>query len=261
MRSTELWETRPATPEDVLALLREDLRHGGVPGMGADSEPPLTFDTPIATWEDADDFDGFLGGWKTTAATLSIRLGVSVPLQDWKPVLTPRRQRTLGGLCAFLAPHLRVPVVAPFRVAGLPCATAGAFLALRTALLRAGLPVAGARPSAPLPVHSWEQLTAFTRAVTRLAPGVLPVPRVRAATAVRRGGLAFLAGLVLIVPAGLLRIDALGWLGALLCLGGIAGVLLTSKAPPKSVHFEGLSTLGDVARAMAAPRGVESPPC
>lgn len=258
MRSTELWETRSATPEDVLALLREDLRHGAALDPEVDGDEALTFDTSIADWQDASDLSS---SWKTTAAVLILRLRVSLPLQDWQPVLTPRRQRTLGDLCALLAPQVRVPVLAPFRVAGVSCATAGAFLTLRTALLRAGLPVAGARPSTPLPIHSWQHLEAFIGAVTRLAPGVLPPAQVRTATSLRRCGQAFLAGLAGVVLGGLLSSSLLGWLGGLLCLGGLAGSWLTRNAPPGSVRFEGLSTLGDVARALAAPRGVESPPC
>ncbi len=69
------------------------------------------------------------------------------------------------------------------------------------------------------------------------------------------------AGFVGVGLGALLSSQGLSGPGVLLWLGGRMGSWLTRNAPPGAVRFEGLSTLGDVARALAAPRGVESPPC
>ncbi|MFP2926995.1 hypothetical protein ACLESO_17700 [Pyxidicoccus sp. 3LG] len=267
MRSTELWETRPATPEDVLGLLQEGLRHHSAFDPEVDGGAVLTFATPIFDWLDAADL---LTRWQDVAAALNSWLGTDLAPRELRDALPHPRKSTLGHLCALVAPRLRVPVFPAFHVAGSACVTAGAFLTLRTALVRAGLPASGARPSSPLPVRTWEDLHAFTSTVSRLAPGVLPVAQVRT-TRVRRcselalfGGLAVLLLAFLASRAGLpfpRATDALKALGLPLALGGFAGMWLTRNSPPASVRFEGLSTLGDVARALASPRVVESPPC
>ncbi|MCP3136221.1 hypothetical protein [Pyxidicoccus xibeiensis] len=257
MRSRELWETRPATPEDVLELLRDDLRHRAGWDPEVDGGATLTFDTPVAEWMDAGDL---LTSWKALAPALNDWLGVDFAPEAWRGLLSPR-SRPLGHLCAHVASHLRIPVLPALRVAGTACATAGAFLTLRTALVRAGLPVAGARPSARLPLDTWAQLDTFTRAVTRLAPGVLPAAKVRVDRTRSRCGWAFMGGLALTLLGGSSLGGAPGVLGGLLLAGGLLGLWLTRNAPPEDIRFEGLSTLGDVARALAARRVVESPPC
>ncbi|MFY1832040.1 hypothetical protein ACN47A_39435, partial [Myxococcus fulvus] len=158
MRDTRRWRTRPATPEEVLALLRSKLEHDAALDAFVDEDLSLDLDTPLSHWEAAldADFRDFWLGWKPLAAWLQTRLHVEVPPRELNAALRAHRQPTMRHLCGFLALRLRMPVLEPLRIAGTSCLTAGAFITLRTALVGAGLPFERARPSTPLAFQRWQ---------------------------------------------------------------------------------------------------------
>ncbi|MCY0998977.1 hypothetical protein OWM54_17695 [Myxococcus sp. MISCRS1] len=254
MRDTRRWRTRSATPEDVLALLRAKLAHDAALDASVEEDPPLDFETPLSHWEAALDagFRDFWLGWKPLAAWLQSWLYVEVPPHALDAALRAHRAPTMGHLCEFLAPRLRLPVLEPLRVAGTSCLTAGAFITLRTALLGAGLPVARARPSTPLSFQSWQQLATFQDVVGLLSPRALPRVEIPS-TPFRRASLGLFV-LALVSTAAGYRLGSMplfvGGMSAL--LGVIIAAWLRPGPAPGTARFPGVTTLGDVARLLAA---------
>jgi hypothetical protein len=76
-------------------------------------------------------------------------------------------------------------------------------------------------------------------------------------------GSGLLSGGVGVAVGGLAHLLGNGLLadGSGVAVGGLLGLWLIRKAPLAAVHFAGMSTLGEVARAVASARGVESRPC
>jgi|GEM_PF-6426264 len=249
MRNSERWETRQATPDDVLAHLRGKLRHDAALDIEVDGDAPLTFETRLSRWMDDEDI---LPDWKSLSGWLEAWLDIELSPLELRAALHPRRKHTVRELCELIAPRWQRPVLAPLRVAGMSCATAGAFLTLRTAMIRAGLPVVRARPSSALAFQTWEQWRTFLDVIALLAPGVLP-PLKGPVALPRAGGYTVLGGVVSMTLGWLLMWPPVLLLGGALTLGGLIALGRTPWRRADSVSFPGITTLGDVARALCAP--------
>lgn len=158
------------SPSDVLAFWRDWYRFSAA----IDSECEdidLSFQTRIEDWQWSCD----LAEVKQLGKALNALFNLSVSTEVWCEVLQPNS--TLESLCQFVsAQGAKRRVIAPFKIAGIECLPAGAFCALRTAFLDAGIPVAGAKPSTPLDPLLHEHLGAVLLAASKLAPGLIPVP-------------------------------------------------------------------------------------
>ena len=243
------YNTAPATPAYVLAVLRDWRRYADFP----DPETELNFDTPVEDWELEFDYDlVFRPWWKVLGESLNELFDLAVPLADWKPVLRPAGDRTVGDVCRFVAGRATRPVVRPANIAGTTCAKAGAFRAVRGLLIDAGLPPAEAArvaPSRPLEPYATRFAAAFVTGTARLAPGVLP--------GIVTGGSGrpawFLVGLFGL-PVVISTSPLLGGAGFLLCTGGfcIAWAAVWRVLPEAPVRFGDLRTFRDLAEALAA---------
>ncbi|AKF84731.1 hypothetical protein MFUL124B02_03560 [Myxococcus fulvus 124B02] len=255
MRDTRQWRTRPATPEEVLAQLRSKLAHDAALDGFVDEDLSLGFETPLSHWEAAldADFRDFWLGWTPLAAWLQTRLHVEVPPRELNAALRAHRKPTMGHLCEFLAPRLRLPIVEPLRVAGTSCLTAGAFITLRTAMVGAGLPFERARPSTPLAFQSWQHLATFQDIVGLLSPDALRRVEVPSSPFRWASGGLFILGIVGMVVGHRLGAMPMFLGGALLTVGGFVAASLRPAPSPSTARFPGVTTLGDVARLLAAP--------
>jgi hypothetical protein len=239
---------RPATPEYVLAVLRDMHRQQCEYDPEADRDADLTFETTVADWRGACD----LIRWPELGWAENEIWGIACSGQEWLAVLEPADQRTLRGVCELIARHARRPVVRPARFFGGTCYPAGVFLTIRSMLRQAGADAAAITPSTPLAEHARRYANLFLGPISRLAPGAMP--RVRIRTPVYDAGM---YGTLL----GLLGL-ATGWcsgLSALVAAGlviGFVGYGLTWLAArwllPASVEFAGLRTFRDLAVALAA---------
>jgi hypothetical protein len=169
MRTSSFLPTREATPEQILAVLRDVARHQEILDPDV-SEIELSMDTTVAQWRAA---CGLLQ-WRALSVALERRFELNVPDSEWERALEPSSQRTLGDVCVLVSRHVRLPELQPWPIAGTQSTSAGAFLILRTLLHRAGVPVGELAPSTPLaPLlqsHPIEILTVGGL----LAPGRLP---------------------------------------------------------------------------------------
>jgi len=166
----------PATPEYILAVIRDMHRQQCQWDPEADRDAELTLETTVAEWRDACE----LLGWKRLGRAYNVFWGVSITDAEWRAVLEPSPEKRLAGVCELLASHTTRPVISPARLFDCNCAPAGAFLTIRSLLYDAGEEDAGEiAPSTPLAPYFRRHTNVFLVSVSRLAPGALPPVRIR----------------------------------------------------------------------------------
>jgi len=240
MRRTRFMPTCRATKYEILATLRDVDRAVG---------PDATLETTIREWcadRDEEDDARYIG-WD-----LNARFRVRIGDDDWLKVLYAEKA-TLDDVCEMIASRVRKPEIQPFRVGGTNCLSAGAFLTIRTALGSEGVPVDGVRPSTPLGPLACDFRHELWWALARIAPGVLPAPKVKYRLWYRLGWLFTVGGLVTLAVS--LRASTPVLCGCLVpILGG--AFLLRRYAPyaVTSVSYPGLATFRDLTESVLRAR-------
>ena len=124
----------PASPEYVLSVIRDMHRQQAQFDGEVDGEAILTFGTTVADWREACD----LVGWRQLGQALNSIWGVEASSAQWKAVLEPEYDKRLSDVCEFLSQRVSRPQIRAACLLGRPCATAGAFLTVRSLLHEAG---------------------------------------------------------------------------------------------------------------------------
>jgi hypothetical protein len=244
----------PATPEYVLAVIRNMHRQQCRYDPEADPGASLTFDSTVEEWRDACD----LLGWRELGRAHNEFWGSRCPDDQWQAVLEPAREKRLADVCTFVASRARRPRIRPARLFGRTCRAAGAFLTVRSLLGEAGALAEGIAPSTPLAPYTRQYCGVFLTAISRLAPGELPPVRIH--TPVYAAAIwGMFAGLACFV-AGLCA-SLVGLRGcSLLFTGAGAAVFLVFYSLswiaacamlPASVEFGELRTFRDLAMVLA----------
>jgi hypothetical protein len=239
--------SEPATPEYVLAVVRDMHRQQARFDPEADADAVLTFDTTVAEWRQACD----LLGWRALARGLNAVWGTGATEDEWRAVLEPGDERRLADVCAFLARRAARPRVRAARLLGRTCAAAGAFLTVRSLLREAGADPWGVTPSAPLAPYTRRYTSVFLDPLSRLAPGALPP--VRVSTPVYDGAtLAFLIGLPVLIAGACFGSAALAAAGGAVTVAAYSLTWLAARfLLPSSVEFGDLRTFRDLAVALS----------
>ncbi len=236
-----------ATPEYVLAVLQDVHRQQYQDDPEVNPEFVLSPDTTVAEWREA----CILFEWRKLARALNEFWGILCSDSDWQEVLEPATERQLSDVCALIARHAHRPRIRPAHFFGSDCISAGAFLTIRSLLHDAGASAEEITPSTLLAPYTRRYCELFTGPISRLAPGALPLVRVR-----HRVYDAALRGLLVGMVCGL----------AGLCMGmlvlAVAGLLLASGSVglswvavlwlPTSVEFGELRTFRDLALVVSS---------
>jgi hypothetical protein len=157
----------PATPEYVLELFRENVREWDQPS------DLLSFETTVS--EFANEWNDTILFWWELARPLNEFTGLNLPLNEWKSILSPMRQRTLREVCEFVASRMRTrQTIRPWHHIGGDCLPAGAFLTARSILARCGADAREITPSTPLEPYFHKCGFEWVGELWRLAPGHLP---------------------------------------------------------------------------------------
>jgi hypothetical protein len=247
MRQRYFLPRRRVGPEFVLDVLRDQHR------QQAEVDPEaniveLRFDFTVADWRHACD----LVGWRRLGQELNREWGLHVTAPEWNAVLEPAGERRLIEVCALIAERAEVPAIEPVRVCGQACASAGAFLVVRSLLCRAGVHPELIRPSTPIEQYASRYPGLFLWTFSKLAPGALPT--VKMDTSAERSifrlfCLCFLAGVLALLldhttlGQVLVTVGSVGWLPTLW--------LLNYMRPPK-VEFSSILTFRDLALAITS---------
>lgn len=248
MRETTVRESQAMSAADVLAAFRDMHRHQAALYQ-ADPTAELDRGTSIEEWRDACD----LVPARQLGLALNDWFEIRLSDSEWLSVLEAPGA-TLGDVCELIARDARLPASRPVRLLGVSCSHAGVFLALRTLLAGRGARIAAIRPSTRIAEIPPEHALELVWTVGRLAPGVLPPPVIEGTFAQKCSTSLLWGSFALLLSALVASSDALG-VGALLgVVAGVFGTGITHRLPPKTVRYEGLGTLGDLAKAIVKHR-------
>lgn len=238
-----------ATPDDVLAILRDMHRQQCSYDFEADPTVSLSRESKVADWRWACD----LVRTDRLARALNKYWNIEVPIETWRDVLEPQKERTLGGVCDLIAgAGAKAPRVRPVNLLGRACVPAGVFLTIRSELAAAGADVAEVAPSTPVAEYARRHFPVILGPVARLAPGALPVVKIRHPHywACLHVLLVSIAVMVVAWCAGLTAVGVAAFWTALASYGALCFVAL--RVLPTSVGFEGIVTFRDLANTIAA---------
>ncbi len=175
MNDTIPLRTRRMTAEEVLEGLRDLVSDA----LDDDHLDTVDLDTHVARYYPLlDDLTPGLfdpgGGRRADNLGKSLNAFFRIGVTDWRPVLLPLRQKTLGDVCRFITEQdAEVVEIGLVTVLGRPCLSAGAFLTLETLLAESRTNVDRIGPSTSLEsVRAWKNI-ALCHAVARTAPGLL----------------------------------------------------------------------------------------
>jgi hypothetical protein len=137
-------------------------------------------------------------------------------------------------------------------ILGSRCTAGGAFLTIRSFLADAGADVSEVAPSTALHEYTRRYVGVFLGPVSQLAPGALPLVKIRTPVyhAFIDGMLVAWVALVVALCAGLHAMALFASLGIAICYAGVWTI--GQWVPPKSVEFEGIRTFRDLSKAIAA---------
>lgn len=242
MRKTEFVPATNVSAEDVLEIIRDRYRHAEQLDPEAEHGVDLAFESTVEEWRDSCDLLPFAELWPV----LNAWFGVTFRASEWLEVLEPAEGRNLAGVCKLIATQATRPRLRPFPVSGIECWSAGTFLAIRSLLSQAGVPVQNIRPSTPLADYAREYGSVFISEIGRLAPGALPVPTIEHTTAYKVSMAALCVGFVVLLLA--FKWHALFIACTLLLITGFLGVWISSKYQPKSIKFADLVTFRDLTK-------------
>lgn len=237
--------TGSASPEFVLEAIRDNHRHQCAFDPEADPSAELSFETSVAEWRDACD----LVRTEKLGVALNEMWGIEVPAPAWREVLEPPKQRTLRDVCDLVAAHATMTVIQPAGSFGVQCRAAGAFLAIRALLLKAGIQDGAIRPSQPIAEIARLHPEIFLGPISRLAPGRLPTVTIRSPMHQAAVWTAISGFVVALVSAKFYPILTLAALGMVLLAVIATGIV--SMYPPRAVQFGEIVTFRDLAETLA----------
>ncbi len=237
----------PATPEYVLAVIRDMHRQQCQYDVEADPDIALTMETTVSEWRSACD----LLSTRELGHALNRIWDLSGTDAEWRDVLESESTQRLTDVCRFIASRVTRPRIRPSRLLGGDCTPAGVFLTIRALLHGAGDSARNIAPSTLLADYTRRYSDVFLGPVSRLAPGALPPVRIRHPVydlAVSLLSLSILSILVGACTARLIVVVA----GLLLCLVCYALVWVAARyLLPLSVTFGELRTFRDLAIVIA----------
>lgn len=244
--------TEAATPEYVLAVIRDQHLQAAQIDPEVDPEADLSFDTTVEQWQEACD----LVEWNKLGRAYNECWKITCTDDEWRSVLVPAPEKRLAGVCELIAARASRQSVQPATILGTTCKTAGAFLTIRALLHQAGACADDITPSASISPFTRRFSRVFLGEISRLAPGALPPVRIRKPV-YDAGVWGMLAGLVC------LAIGLCGWIwfGTMISIAVAGGLLflisygIVSFAAlhvlPASVEFGDLKTFRDLSRAIS----------
>ena len=236
----------PATPEYVLAVLRDRHRQQCQIDPAAEPDVELSFETTIAEWRSACD----LLDWRRLGRALNSEWKLGWPDTAWRTVLEPAKARTLREVCQFIAQEALRPTIEPISIMGATCLTAGAFVAIRSLLRDAGADVASVAPSTALDQYARRHLAVFLGPISCLAPNALP--EIKISTPWDDVCLVGFFLAVLLASAGWFISPLFTAAGIILALVSYAALwIMAPLLLPSKVVFGNLRTFRDLAKVVA----------
>jgi hypothetical protein len=234
----------PATPEYILAVIKDNHRQQCQVDPEAEKDIVLTFNSTIAEWREACD----LLGWRKVAKAMNDWFKTDFSDAQWKAVLEPAEQKKLRGVCELLAMKARRLEIKPF---GNRCVNAGIFLTIRSLLNRAGAREQ-IKPSTQIAPFCRNYAEEFFDGIAKLEPGALPLVKIQTPFYNYSVG-AFLLGLV-ICGIGSFLSPYIVIFGVCFAAFAYAAIYIAAKSRPTKVEFGSIETFRDLTLIIANAR-------
>lgn len=234
----------PATPEYILAVIKDSHRQQCQFDPEAEKNILLTFNSTIQEWRQACD----LLGWRELAKAVNDWFQTDFSDEQWKAVLEPAKQKKLSDVCELLATRAKRLEIKPF---GNRCVNAGIFLTIRSLLKRAGVQET-IKPSTPIAPFFRNNLVQFLSEVGKIEPGALPTVKIHEPF-YNYSIWAFLLGLV-ICGIGSFFSPLLTIIGVFFTGSAFAAIWMAAKSRPKKVEFGSIKTFRDLTLLIANAR-------
>jgi hypothetical protein len=225
----------PATPEYILAVLKDSYRQQCQFDPEAEQGIVLTFDSTIQEWREACD----LLGWRKLAKSLNKWFQTDFSNEQWKSVLESAKEKKLRDVCELLATKAKQIEVKPFG----RCMNAGIFLTIRSLLKRAGAKEQ-IKPSTPIASFSRNYLERFFDEIAKIEPGALPLVKIHNPL-YDYSCWAFLLGLA-ICGIGSYFNPFLAIFGVCIMAFAYAAIYVFAKSRPAKVEFGSVKTFRDL---------------
>jgi hypothetical protein len=234
----------PATPEYILAVIKDSHRQQCQFDPEAEKDILLTFDSTIQEWREACD----LLGWRKLAKPLNDWFRTDFSNEQWKSVLEPAKKMKLRDVCELLATKAKRIEIKPF---GNRCENAGIFLTIRSLLKRAGAKEQ-IKPSTQIASFSRNYLEKFFNEIAKIEPGALPLVKIHKPF-YDYSIWAFLLGLV-ICGIGSYFNPFLAIFGVCIAAFAYAAIYIFAKSRPTKVEFGSVKTFRDLTLLIANAR-------
>ena len=240
---------QPATPDYVLAIFNEVSRQQYCGCWGSYQPDELSFDSTVQDLVEALEwFEWPEGPEFGRACNRFFRIDCSGA--EWEAVSKPANEKRLAGVCELIARHARRQVIRPARLLGRTCTSAGAFLAIRSLLQEAGANAAEIAPSTLLAPYTRRYVMQFMGPISWLAPGALPIARIRQPL-YDAGLLCYPVGGALAIIGSCSGPSLLMVAGCLMCIASIPLTWIAARCMlPSRVEFGELRTFRDLAKAI-----------
>ena len=234
----------PATPEYILAVIKDSHRQQCQFDPEAEKDILLTFDSTIDDWREACD----LLGWRKVAKAMNDWFKTDFSDEQWKVVLEPAKKKNLRGICELLATKAKRIEIKPF---GNRCVNAGIFLTIRSLLKHAGANEQ-IKPSTQIAPFSRNYIEEFFDGITKIEPGALPPVKIHTPF-YNYSVWAFLLGLV-ICGAGSFLNPFIVIFGVCFAAFAYAAIYVAAKSRPTKVEFGSIETFRDLTLIIANAR-------
>jgi hypothetical protein len=234
---------KPATPEYVLSVLRDSHRQQCEYDPEVEPDIELTFNSTIDEWRTVCN----LVGWRKLGQALNQVWGINCLNEEWRNVLEPANQKTVQGVCEFIAAHTSQPEIRPARLLGSSCTSSGAFLTIRSLLQEVGVDVEHLRPSTPLAPYTRRHADVFLVSISRLAPGKLPPVKIIETPVYNVALVTLLLGWLPIILGIMTKHYWLSIIGVFIVVISYATTWIATRCLlPSKVEFGGLQTFRDL---------------
>ncbi|QDT42774.1 hypothetical protein Pan241w_28630 [Gimesia alba] len=242
----------PATPEYVLAVLREKSRQEwGKAYCQPPKVVPLTLDSPVEMLYEACDLIDDMNIYFYPMEWFGFEY------VEWRDALGCREIKTARDFCEVIASLISLPRIPLVSFCGKPCQPASVFLTVRSLLQDAGVDVKQIAPSTPLKEFTRHYTETFLGPIARLAPGSLPDVEIDEGSKFLRQFIRDIWGIPVLLAYFYTFFHPDSYPGLFGCMVSIYLFLILitvgdEKAPPVDVEFGDLRTFRDLSNLLAS---------
>lgn len=230
------------TKEEILQIIRannDQLNQLGIDGWHTDD---LKFELTITDW--IEDFN--LLDWDELAVFYDKMFQLNLSQSDWQKIMLPKKEKTLGDFCEFIANHAVKPEIKPIKLLGRSCEEASIFRYLTNKLKSVNSNIETISPSSVVSEYLEENWQEIILQANLIAPGVLPLVKYKPNRLVEYGEKLVGVGLLILLIDAFFKNWIIGGFAFGIFISGYYLLKKSANAPAEQFEFEGITTFRDL---------------